>query len=677
MIDARLVMLTSNLAQAGGAVVLALLLLGFYRQYRRPYLLTWARSWGAFFVSLTGVSLSFSLLAENPSLPWRVAASSLSLAGAYWQAAWLLFGTYEASCDRRLPALARRGTLALLLVLGIASVLSTLESPPNTRYFVRVGIRALVLALTFGAASYGVWRSRLRPEGLGRRMIAGSFLLFGLHQLHYFGIISAEVLRIGSLRYGAYLGSFDFLFQALMGIGMVIWLLEEERQRALATSERIEHLASHDPLTDLPNRDLLLDRLETAIGHAGRRQGRLAVLFLDLDRFKVINDSLGHAVANELLKAVAGRLRQSLREPDFLARLAADEFAVLLPRVDREDEISRTAEELLAVIRRPVSLQGGRELYVSASIGISRYPEDGSGAEELLKKSNIAKDQAKEKARDHYQLYTPGMDGHSLERLSLESDLRRAIGGNELVLYYQPILEARELLLVGVEALLRWQHPERGLLPPGEFLGLAESAGLSNALDLWALRTACREIQEWRLDGALSVHVAVNLSARSFERPDLVERIREVLAETGLPASCLELEITETLAMKNAEATLAVLRDLKALGLRLAIDDFGTGYSSLSYLTDFPIDTLKVDRSFVSGLGSRGGDEIASAIIALAHSLEIGVIAEGVEREEQLAILRDKGCDKVQGYLFSPPIPACDCRDLALGEDAQAARLRP
>jgi diguanylate cyclase (GGDEF)-like protein len=676
MIDAGLVILTSNLAQAAGAMVLALLLLGFYRQYRRPYLLTWARSWGAFFASLIGASISISLLSHNPYSPWRLAASSLSLVGAYWQAAWLLFGTYEASSDRRLPAPVRRGVLALLLLLGIASILGTLESSPNTRYFVRAGVRALGLALAFGAASYGMWRSRLHPAGLGQRMIAGSFLLFGLHQLHYFAILVAEILRLGSLRYGAYLGPFDFLFQALMGSGMVIWLLEEERQRAVAGAARIEHLTLHDPLTDLPNRELLLYRLETALGHAGRRRGRLALLFLDLDRFKVINDSLGHAMANELLKSVAGRLRQSLREPDFLARLAADEFAVLLPRVDREDEISRMAEKLLAVIRRPVSLGGGRELYVSASIGISRYPEDGSNAEELLKKSNIAKDQAKERTRDHYQVYTPGMDANPLERLALESDLRKAIGGSGLVLFYQPILEARHLRIVGVEALLRWQHPERGLLPPDEFLGLAESAGLSNSLDLWVLCTACREIQAWRRDGALSVHGAVNLSARSFERPDLVERIREVLAETGLPAACLELEITETLAMRNAEATLTVLRDLKALGLRLSIDDFGTGYSSLSYLTDFPIDTLKVDRSFVSGLGARGSDEIASAIIALAHSLEIGVIAEGVEREEQLAILRDKGCDKVQGYLFSPPVPASQCRGLALGDDTQAAQLR-
>jgi diguanylate cyclase (GGDEF)-like protein len=669
MIQAPLVVFTSNLAQAAGASVLALLLASFHRLYGRSYLRTWAWSWWAYFVSLVGVSASLYLMYLNPvpvAAPMRLVVSGVSLAGAYWQAALLLFGTFEVVAERSLPRPLRHGILAASAVLAVGSVLASLALSPHARYFARIGVRALLLGLAFVVASLALWRSRPRTSGLGRRMVAGAFLFFGLHQLHYLVIVVAQMTWPGSLRYAPYLGPFDFLFQALMGIGMVIWLLEEERQRVLAASERIEHLAYHDPLTDLPNRNLLLQHLDSALTRSRRRAERLAVLFLDLDRFKVINDSLGRGYADELIRSIADRLRRNLRGTDLLARIAADEFIVLLPAVESEGEVFRVAEKLLGVIRRPFALQG-RELYVTASAGVSRHPEDGADSEELLKKAEIAMFRAKEHSRDHYQLYAPDMDSHALERLSLESDLRKALGNGELTLFYQPVLDANTGEVRAVEALLRWQHPGKGLLGPGDFLWLAEVSGLSNALDLWVLRTACGEIQEWLRDGVPPLRLAVNLSARSFERPDLVERIREVLAEAGLPASALELEVTETLAMQNAEGTLAVLRGLKELGVRIAIDDFGTGYSSLSYLTNFPIDTLKVDRSFVQALGgARGSEEVAAAVIALAQSLEIGVVAEGVEEEVQWEILRNLGCDRVQGYLFSRPLPAAQCREYVL-----------
>jgi EAL domain-containing protein (putative c-di-GMP-specific phosphodiesterase class I) len=323
------------------------------------------------------------------------------------------------------------------------------------------------------------------------------------------------------------------------------------------------------------------------------------------------------------------------------------------------------AEKLLGLIRRPFAVQG-TELYVTTSVGISRFPDDGSDPDELIKKAEIAMYHAKEHGGDQYQVYAPTMDANALERLALENDLRKALVHGELVLYYQPVLDARTGMIEGVEALLRWQHPERGLMGPAEFLWLAEVTGMTNAVDLWVLKTACREVSEWHKDGS-DVRVAVNLSARPFQRPDLLDRIQEVLAETGLPPSMLQLEITETLAMQNAEASQSVLRGLKELGIRIAIDDFGTGYSSLSYLTTLPIDILKVDRSFVSGLGTnRGSAEITAAVISLAHSLKLDVVAEGVENETQLEILRNQGCNKVQGYLFSPPIPAASCRAKAL-----------
>ncbi|HEY4596953.1 MAG TPA: bifunctional diguanylate cyclase/phosphodiesterase, partial [Thermoanaerobaculia bacterium] len=445
-----------------------------------------------------------------------------------------------------------------------------------------------------------------------------------------------------------------------------------------AAADRIEHLAHHDPLTDLPNRDLLVQHLRRALTQAEARRERLAVLFLDLDRFKVVNESLGNRQGDELLKAFSERLRHNLRSTDLIARVAADEFVVLLPSIESESTAVRVADKLLAVTRLPFSLQG-REVYLTASLGVSRYPEDGTDAETLLKRAEIAMVRVKETSRDGCQLYTPGMDSHSLEQLSLGAELRRELTQRQggLTLFYQPVLDVRQRRIAAVEALLRWRHPTRGLMTPGEFLWLAEASGLANVLDLWVLRNACQEIEEWRRDGAADLLLAVNLSARSFQQPDLLQRIQDVLTETGFPPAALVLEITETLAMQNAEATLAILRGLKELGVRIAIDDFGTGYSSLSYLTTFPIDTLKLDRSFVHTIGkARGSEEVAAAVIALAMSLEIGVIAEGVEEQQQMRWLQGLGCDQFQGHLFSPALPAPDCRDLVLqGLDARSEQV--
>ncbi|HVR97278.1 MAG TPA: bifunctional diguanylate cyclase/phosphodiesterase, partial [Thermoanaerobaculia bacterium] len=352
-------------------------------------------------------------------------------------------------------------------------------------------------------------------------------------------------------------------------------------------------------------------------------------------------------------------------------RLGGDEFAVLLPEIRDSRDMAMVAEKLRALLRPPFLLED-RELVMTVSLGISRFPEDGASPEELLKKADFAMYRAKDRGRDGWQAYDPSMDAHAHDRLALENDLRRALSRGELALFFQPIGHARSRRIQGVEALLRWWHPERGLLQPGDFLWVTEPSDLSDQLDLWVLRTACRELQSWRVQGA-DLRVAVNLSARPFQHPNLVERIHGVLAESGLPPSCLELEITETLAMDNAEASLGVLQALKDLGVRIVIDDFGNGYSSLSYLRDFPIDALKIDRAFVHELGERtGGSEIPSAIIALAHSLDIRVVAEGVENEEQWRVLARLGCDEIQGYLLSPPLPAEQCRALVLGAPQRA-----
>ena len=666
MANGTTVILMSQLAQASGAILLALVLSTFHRRYQREYLRTWAWSWWAFAVSL-GASAAVASLSQETS-PALTFVSCISLIAGYWQVAWLLFGTYEVATTRSVAQHTRYLVLGFLAAVAVASVLASLPAASPEPFLVRVGLRSFGMAVAFLVASYVVWSTGNEEVsiGLGQRLVAGAFLFYSVQHAHYLVLFLSPTLLAVNPLHAVYAAPLDFLLQFIIGVGMVIWLLEEERRQVLAASARAEHLAYHDPLTDLPNRNLLIQHLTTALHRAERRQdGRVAVLFLDLDRFKVINDSLGHNFGDEILKSITERLRRNLLDTETVARLGGDGFAVLLPVVSSEWKIAQVAEKILGLIRRPFAIQG-RELYVTTSVGISRFPEDGLDPDELLKKAEIAMYQAKEQGGDQLQVYAPTMDANALERLALESDLRKALTQGELVLFYQPVLDARTGAIEGVEALLRWQHPERGLMGPGEFLWLAEVTGMSNAVDLWVLRTACREIAGWHADGA-TVRVAVNLSARPFQRPDLVDRIKEVLAESGLPASSLQLEITETLAMQNAEVTQAVLRGLKDLGVQIAIDDFGTGYSSLSYLTSLPIDTLKVDRSFVLALGGdRGSKEVTGAVIALAHSLEIEVVAEGVEHQAQLEILRSQGCDKVQGYLFSPPVPARQSRALAL-----------
>ena len=633
MNSSTLVIFVSHLAQAGGALVLALVLVGFHHLYQREYLRTWAWSWWAFCVSLASSSLALFLNQSGPVDPLiNTAVASVSLVAGYWQIAWLLFGTYELATMQPVSRRTQVVLLTVLTVLAVVPVVGSLTFEPTVESLLPEGIRALCLAGAFLVAGYWVWSAGNEEvsAGMGQRIMAGAFLLSALQQAHYLVLFLAPSVMGVTQRYISYLTPVDFLLQFLMGVGMVIWLLEEERRRVMVASARAEHLAYHDALTDLPNRNLLVQHVAASLHRAERRpEGRSAVLFLDLDRFKVINDSLGHSYGDEILRSITERLRRSLLETETVARVGANGFAVLLPVISSEWKIAQTADKLLGLIRRPFAVQG-TELYVTTSVGISRFPEDGSDPDELIRKAEIAMYHAKEHGGDQYQVYAPTMDANALERLALENDLRKALVHGELVLFYQPVLDARTGVIEGVEALLRWQHPERGLMGPAEFLWLAEVTGMTNAVDLWVLRTACHEVSEWHKDGA-DVRVAVNLSARPFQRPDLLDRIQEVLAETGLPASLLQLEITETLAMQNAEASKTVMRGLKELGIRIAIDDFGTGYSSLSYLTTLPIDILKVDRSFVSGLGTdRGSAEITAAVISLAHSLKLDVVAEGV-----------------------------------------------
>lgn len=421
----------------------------------------------------------------------------------------------------------------------------------------------------------------------------------------------------------------------------------------------LEHLAHFDVLTDLPNRLLFTSRLEHAVEQARRHGQHIAVLFLDLDRFKTVNDSLGHPAGDELLIMVARRIRARLRNEDTLARLGGDEFVILLEQLDAAQMAAIVAQDLLQVLAAPVLLSGGHEVFIGASIGISLFPDDADNAMRLVSSADAALYLAKEQGRNTYRFYTEALTTAANEHLALETRLRRGLERGEFILHYQPLIAAHDGRPIGVEALVRWQPPGEAMVLPGLFIPIAEETGLIVPLGEWVLRTACAQARAWIDAGLPPLLMAVNLSGRQFQTENMVELVRAVLADTGLPAQFLELELTESVIMEQAEQAIATLDALKALGVRLAIDDFGTGYSSLSYLKRFPIDKLKIDRSFVQGVEDDVDDrEIAATIIAMARSLNLDVLAEGVETEQQLAFMRLYGCDQYQGFLFSKPLPA-------------------
>ncbi len=420
--------------------------------------------------------------------------------------------------------------------------------------------------------------------------------------------------------------------------------------------ERLEHQASHDALTGLANRNLLHDRLHQAIAHAERQRLQLAVAFLDLDNFKYLNDSLGHSAGDELLKLVAQRLKTCVREGDTVARLGGDEFVLVLVDQSGAEAVNHVVQRVLETASEPFFM-AGREFNTSASLGVSLYPQDGNDAETLLKNADAAMYRAKAQGRNNFCFFTAEINAALHQRIALEHGLRQALDRGELLLDYQPKMELSSGALIGAEALVRWRHPEHGLLSPARFIPVAEDTGLIVPIGAWILRTACSQVQGWRSQGLQLNMLSVNISARQFRSPDLVDQIAETLRASGLPAGCLDLEITESLMMEDVQEFIARLHALKDLGLQLSVDDFGTGYSSLNYLKQFPVDRLKIDRSFVCDIASDPGDAaIVQAVIQLGHVLGLAVTAEGVETDEQLAFLRRHGCDEGQGYYFSKPL---------------------
>ena len=444
----------------------------------------------------------------------------------------------------------------------------------------------------------------------------------------------------------------------------------KERQRF---EQELRHLAMHDPLTGLPNRSLLMNRMEHAIELARRADRPVTLLFIDLDRFKLVNDSLGHAAGDELLRVVTRRIGCCVRPGDTLARLGGDEFVLLLPNALPAFALARLTARIAQVVAEPIRI-ADREVSVTCSLGYSLYPEDGQDAVTLLKRADAAMYGAKEAGGNRARRFTPDLRVHPDERLELQTQLKQALQRSEFVLHYQPQIEIAGGRITGVEALVRWQHPVRGLVPPMQFVPLAEESGLIEPLGEWVLRTACAQAAAWQRDGIPPLRMGINISARQFLNPALESTVAQALAEHGLAPDQLEIEITESLSMKNPEETIRILTSFKALGIGIAIDDFGTGYSNLAYLRRFPLHRIKLDRTFVSELGTAScSHAIVEAIVAMAHKLGLEVIAEGVESAEQREQLLRFGCDELQGYWFSRPVDARACKTLLGAQCALAA----
>lgn len=446
-----------------------------------------------------------------------------------------------------------------------------------------------------------------------------------------------------------------------------------ERKR---TEERIYHMAFYDSLTNLPNRILFQDRLRLALANAERYKYMSAVLFLDIDNFKRINDTFGHMLGDRLLQEVAGRLSSIMRKcdsvtrdaPDLFARLGGDEFTVLLNVISELEDAAKVANRIKETISLPFNLDG-YEIFITSSIGIAIYPADGEEMDSLLKNADAAMYHAKEHGRNNYQYYKQYMNAAAFERLSLENDLRRAIERNEFLLHYQPLIDIDTGAITGMEALIRWKHPDGGIVPPSEFIPLAEETGLILPISEWVLKTACDQSNAWQAEGHKPVPLSVNLSSQQFQQKDFTKSLSRILRESGMSPGNLILEITESTVLQNTRTAIALLHELTEMGLLLAIDDFGTGYSSLSYLKSFPIHAIKIDRSFVKEINTDSDNAaIAMAIISMAHSLRLKVVAEGVETGAQLEFLCRQGCDEIQGYLFSPPVPPQEISKLLQAE---------
>ena len=641
--------------------------------------------WSMHFIGMLAYSLPIRL-------SYDLGITLLSLLAAIVVSAFALFVV-----TRKTLTIAHLLGGGLLMGLGICGMhymgMHALRMDPAIHYdaagfaaSVAIAISASIAALWLAFTLRAVQSGRAQVKKLGAAVLMGLAVI----AMHYTGMEAARFdagsicMVQGGVDNGWLAAVVALASLSLLTITLLLSVVDSRlaaRTAGLVRSlshanKQLHHLALHDSLTRLPNRSLLEDRIVQAMAAAERSGAHFALMFLDLDRFKTINDSLGHHYGDKLLQAVAQRLAQSVRAEDTVARIGGDEFVVLLGAIGLPTVAAGIAQKLLDALAVPLIVEG-QEQNVSVSIGISMYPDDGVHLRDLMSNADSAMYHAKKMGRGNYQFFTPEMNAAAGARLALERDLRRALEHGEFVLHYQPKIDMASGEMHAMEALVRWHSPERGLVPPNEFISVAEETGMIIPLGAWVLREACRQNRAWQLAGLARLRVAVNLSAGQFRQKNLPEFVSAVLAETGMDASCLELEVTESVVMHNPADAALTLERLHAQGIHISVDDFGTGYSSLSYLKQFRLDTLKIDRSFVRDISSDADDAaIVKSVIALAHSLRLRVIAEGVETTEQLDFLRLLGCDQYQGYLSSRPLPAAEFEQMMRAGAASVTALR-
>jgi diguanylate cyclase (GGDEF)-like protein len=629
-----------------GPVAAAIILLHLFLRFRSAYLLYWTLSFAAL-----SVFHGATALVLTGRLPLAVAIAGC--AAAYAQLALLVWGCLDAADRKMMKVRAAHRIVGVAAVAGAAvgTIPFLIASSGAVHRYFNHGLHGLAASIAFIGSALFLYRLR----GNGFAVPALVFVGCGAASVAQFVIIMRTLF---AARQDVPFGTVALVAAATTALAVlaaVLTVLEDQRESTAEATSEVEHLAYHDTVTGLPNRSLFSDRLTVALAHAQRHRHKLAVLFLDIDRFKQINDSLGHTIGDRLLRSVAERIKSAIRDEDTVARFGGDEFTVLIHIIGKVEDAGKIATKVLEALKAPIAIDG-REFVVTSSAGIAVYPADGGDGETLIRNADTAMYRAKDSGRNTYQYYASMMNHRAVQALELENGLRRAVEKQEFILYYQPLVDVPTGTVFGVEALLRWQHPQHGLLLPEKFMAAAEESGIIVQIGHWVLREVCRQAAEWHRQGHRII-MAVNLSARQFQQADLLQRVAEALESARLRPQFLELEITESYAMQDVNRVIGTLNELKKLGVRIAIDDFGTGYSCLSYLKHFPIDTLKLDGSFLRDIGTRQDQQIALGVIALAHSLNLKVIAEGVETISQLAFLRANSCDRLQGYLFSRPMP--------------------